>query len=60
MATNEEPHEIAKKVILKVLGNPGDLKNHPCDIEFEHGVYVHEEISWVFWTSRQSYRYKVL
>ena len=60
MATNEEPQDIIKKVIFKVLGNPADLKNHPCDTEYKHEVYVNEEISWVFWTSRQSYRYKVL
>ena len=55
----EEIPESWKKVILKVLGNPADLKNHPCDIEYKHEVYVNEEISWVFW-KRQSYRYKVL
>ena len=50
MATNKD---IAKKVIFKVLGNPADLKNQPCDTEYKHEVYFNEKIGWVFWTSRQ-------
>ena len=58
--TSSCPHDIAKDVIFEVLGNPADLEDRPCDIELRHQVYVNEEISWVFWKSRQSYKYKVL
>ena len=43
------PHEIAKTSVFKVLGNPNDWKNFPCDEELRVHVYEAKTISWKFW-----------
>ena len=47
------PHEIAKDALFRVLGNPDDLDNFPCDDdEFQSPVYEVKEICWKFWTDK--------
>ena len=43
------PHDIAQTSVFKVLGNPNDVPNFPCDEELRVHVYEAKIISWKFW-----------
>ena len=46
------PHDIALTSVFKVLGNPYDLLNFPCDEELRVHVYEAKRISWKFYTNK--------
>ena len=43
---------MARATIFRVLGNPDDLENVPCDEELRLQVYGAKQISWKFYTHK--------
>ena len=43
-------YDVARASIFRVLGNPDDLENVPCDEELKLQVYGAKKISWKFYT----------
>ena len=47
------PHEIAEESLFRVLGNPKDLENQPCDEDLEKEMYDDDyEITWSVWSNK--------
>ena len=45
-------YTVARATIFRVLGNPNDLGNSPCDTELELQVYGAKKIDWKFYTNK--------
>ena len=52
LASRSCHYTVARKTIFRVLGNPNDLGNSPCDAELEFQVYGAKKIDWKFYTNK--------
>ena len=50
LASRSCHYDVARATIFRVLGNPNDLENSPCDEELRLQVYEAKKISWKFYT----------
>ena len=49
LASRSCHYTVARATIFRVLGNPNDIDNVPCDEELRVHVYEAKTISWKFW-----------
>ena len=52
LASRSCHYDVARKTIYRVLGNPNELENVPCDEELKLQVYGAKKISWKFYTNK--------
>ena len=52
LASRSCHYTVARKTIYRVLGNPNDLGNSPCDEELKLQVYEARKIDWKFYTNK--------
>ena len=45
-------YEICRSAVFKVLGDPTDLVNFPCEEELVYSLYETQEVSWKCWTNK--------